>query len=159
MTTRLLLATNRTILLPLGNQHWSVSTAIHVQPSTSRLMRSCLATIDAKSHGSITITSNSVSCVFIVFAIYPKLLNPSFTLLPIFHRNISHPFTLKPFHHGPYQDLVYHQDSFEESYRNDASYRNARRSCSCSCRCCYRRTYHRDDDRSCSCRCYYRTYD
>ena len=35
-------------------------------------------------------TSNSV-CVFIVFAIYPKLLNIFyFTLLPLFHRNNTH---------------------------------------------------------------------
>ena len=80
--------------IPFGNQlDYSLVFPLptfYVQPSTFSgpiSMRSSLATINVKYHGSIC-TSSSI-CVFIVFAIYPKPLNIPFTLLPIFHRNIS----------------------------------------------------------------------
>jgi len=102
-------------------------------------------------------TSISV-CIHCFFAIYPKLLN--FTFVAFIPQEYL-PFTFKPFHHDPYQDL-YHQDSFAESYRNERPYER-RYNRSCSCRCCYRRTYHRNDEQSCRCRYYYdqycRTYD
>ena len=86
-----------------------------------------------------------IQFVLIVFAIYPKLLNIFYFCCLVYSTGIStHPFTLKPFHHGPYQDPqdLYHQDSCAESDRNDCSYRNERpyerRSC------CYR-TYHRNE--------------
>jgi len=65
-------------------------------------------------------TSNSV-CVFIVFAIYPKLLNLLICCLYSTGITPTHlPLTFNPFHHGPYQDhqALYHQDSRAESYRS-----------------------------------------
>ena len=99
---------------PFGNQPdyssiWSSTTTIRVQPSTFGG-----SNIDAKQLGNQPIDATimevfvllGIQFVSIVFCNIPKLLNPPFTLtlLPIFHRNISHPFTLKPFHHGPYHD-------------------------------------------------------
>jgi len=65
-------------------------TAIHVHPVQDRMRRHWQPNWIASNHGSISCTSNSV-CVFIVFAIYPKLLKFFFTLLPLFHRNNTHP--------------------------------------------------------------------
>ena len=115
------------ILSPNG-PYLLTPTAIHVHPVQDRSMRRhWQPNWIASNHGSISCTSNSV-CVFIVFAIYPKLLK-FFLLCCLYSTGITptHPFTFNPLHHGPYQDLVYHQDSFAESYpRNDPSYRNDR---------------------------------
>ena len=78
------------ILSPNG-PYLLTPTAIHVHPVQDRSMRRhWQPNWIASNHGSISCTSNSV-CVFIVFAIYPKLLKFFFTLLPLFHRNNTHP--------------------------------------------------------------------
>jgi len=65
-------------------------TAIHVQPRTFDRCEALATKFLPAIMEVFSCTSNSVSCVFIVFAIYPKLLN--FTLLPcLFHRNIHPP--------------------------------------------------------------------
>ena len=130
---------------------WSMS--IDAKPLATKLYR-------CQYHGSIIscCTSNS-DCIHCFCNI--KLLNIFYSTLVAYIPQEYHPFTLKPFHHGPYQDhqdLVYHQDSLAESHpRNDPSYWNERPyerryDRSCSCRCRYYRTYDRHDDcRSCSC--------
>ena len=60
---------------PFGNQHWSVSTTIHVQTSTlggSILMRSSLATIDASSIMEVLSLVLRIQSVFIVFCNIPQ---------------------------------------------------------------------------------------
>ena len=95
------MATNRTILLPLG-----LSTA-YVSCTTQYFRWS---NIDAKQLGNQPIVVASImevflvlriQFVFIVFAIYPKLLN--FTFIAFIPQEYL-PLVLKPFHHGPYQD-------------------------------------------------------
>ena len=128
------LATNRTILLPLG-----LSTAY---ASCTTQYSWWYMSIDAKRTWQPNYTGLPISWKYfnfefsfvysLFYAIYPKTTE---TLLPYSVAYIPQeylPFTLKPFHHGPYQDhqkhLVYHQDSFAESYWNDFPY-----DCSCSC--------------------------
>ena len=75
-------------------------TAIHVHPVQDDRCEALGNCIDASIMEVFSCTSNSV-CVFIVFAIYPKLLN--FTFVAFIPQEYL-PLVLKPFHHGPYQD-------------------------------------------------------
>jgi len=81
-------------MFQLNGPYLLTPTAIHVHPVQEE---------DNRCEALEVSPVLQIQFVFIVFAIYPKLLK-FFTLLPIFHRNIPHPFTFKPFHHGPYQD-------------------------------------------------------
>ena len=134
--------------IPFGNQPDCSSTwSFHCHSCTTQYFR---WSESMRSHWQLNASIMEVfyfefSFVFIVFAIYPKLLNLLLCCLVYSTGIYTHPFTFKPFHHGPYYDLVYHQDSFSESYRNDPSYRNER-------------PYERRYDRPCPCS-YYRTYD
>ena len=85
---------------------------IDAKPLATKLYR-------CQYHGSIVLRIQF--CVFIVFAIYPKLLNIFYLYSVAYIPQEYLPFTFNPFHHGPYQDL-YHQDSFAESYRNERPY-------------------------------------
>jgi len=73
-----------------GVSHVFPLPTIHVQPYKSIDAKPLATVYRCQYHGSIS-TSNSVCiALLIVFAIYPKLLKLFyFTLLPIFHRNIS----------------------------------------------------------------------
>jgi len=49
-------------------------------------------------HGSILLR---IQFLYSLFSQYTKTTETLLLLLPLFHRNNTHPFTLKPFHHGP----------------------------------------------------------
>ena len=94
--------------VPFGNQHWSVSTAIHVQPSTSRSMRSELGNqttpVSMPSIMEVFVLLEIQSVFIVFFAIYPKLLNIFYLYSVAYIPQEYLPLTFKPFHHGPYQD-------------------------------------------------------
>ena len=78
-------------------------TTIHVHPVHSIDAKALATKLDCQPSWKYLLYFE-FSFVFIVFAIYPKLLNIFSSTLVAYIPQEYLPFTFKPFHHGPYQD-------------------------------------------------------